>query len=458
MLKTILVSGVGAGLALTMGCTTPPAARMPSARPLGREIPAFHAAPWGAESLPLPANGAAVETLSLRQALALALMLNPELQAFSHDVRAAEAETLQAALRPNPEIEFAIESFDRDGAGYDSSEPSVMLGQVVELGRKREWRVRTAEARGAMAGWDYEIRRLAVFTETADRFNAVLAAQQRLELTRSSLTLAEESARSVGERVKAGKEPPVQSTKAIAEMELARLDADEAAATLQVSRSTLAAIWGAAEPDFMKASGTLESIAESLPALERLRRELSSHPELARRTAEVQLRQAALESARAGRIPDITVAAGVKRFEEDQSHALIFGIGVPLPLFDRNQGHIAAARHELARARAEERAIEIDLATRLSAAHAALISARNRVRTLRAKVIPALEEAYRATHSGYRQGKYDLLDVLDGQRTLFAMQRALIDGLAAYHTALNAIERLTGMSLAELSQNLTEEN
>ncbi len=43
--------------------------------------------------------------ITLRQALALALVHNPELRAFSWEVRASEARRLQASLLPNPEIE-----------------------------------------------------------------------------------------------------------------------------------------------------------------------------------------------------------------------------------------------------------------------------------------------------------------------------------------------------------------
>jgi len=459
MFNTKTISGVSALFALTMGCTTPRRAEMPSPLPLGREIPSFHASINGVHT-PLPQEPESMEpmeSLTLRQALALALMRNPELEAFSHEVRAAEARTLQAELPHNPEMELEVESFDRDGEGYDSSEPSVILSQVIELGGKRSKRVRIAEARGEAAGWAYESKRLDVFTQTANRFASVIAAQQRFELAGSSLALAEQTSRTVDERVKSGKEPPVQRTKAIAEMEMAHLDAAEAESTLMVSCNALAAMWGTDQSNFQIATGNFGDVLDLLPSLDTLRIQLASNPDLALRKANVQMRQAALDSANAGRIPDLTIAAGVKRFEEDETQAIIFGIGVPLPLFDRNQGNITAAQHELAKEKAGERAAGIELSARLTGTHARLTSAHNRTKVLRTKVVPAMEEAYNAMLSGYKEGKYDLLNVLDAQRTLFATKSDLINALSDYHTALNDIERLTGMSITELLEKNTEE-
>lgn len=435
--------------ALALGCTTEQSAEIPPSRPLGREIPTVHTTAADAEQLHSPA-ATAIEpgaSLTLQQALALALMQNPELEAFSHELRASEARALQAGLPPNPELELEIESFDRDGAGYNSSEPSLLLSQVIELGGKRSKRARVAQALGKVAGLAYERKRLEVFTLTANRFIEVIAAERRFELTQALLALAEQTSRSVDERVNAGKESPVLKTKTSAEMEMARLDVVDAEIALIVARTALAALWGSEHSEFQIAASNFDSVRETLPPLDGLRTQLVANPELAEQQAEVQAHQAALQAAQAGRIPDLTFAAGVQRYEEDRTHALIFGIGVPLPLFDRNQGHIAAARHELAGAMAEERSVSIDLSSRLTSTYLRLSAAHRRALALRLTIVPGLQEAYTATHSGYKEGKYDLLYVLDTQRTLFAAKRDMVDALVEYHTALNDLEQLAGMKL-----------
>jgi cobalt-zinc-cadmium efflux system outer membrane protein len=94
----------------------------------------------------------------LRQALALALLQNPELRAFAWDVRAAEARTLQAGLRPNPELGLEVENIAGTGVlqGGQSAETTLRLNQVIELGGKRARRLQVAAVERDLAAWDYE--------------------------------------------------------------------------------------------------------------------------------------------------------------------------------------------------------------------------------------------------------------------------------------------------------------
>jgi cobalt-zinc-cadmium efflux system outer membrane protein len=456
MIKRHIYFGMSVVLALC-GCAGPRGAGLPVPRPLGSDIPSFHAA---SDAVDETASAEAIErqdTITLPQALALALMRNPELEAFSHEVRAAEARTVQARLCPNPEIEVAVDSFDRGGAGFDAADSSVVLGQLIELGGKRRWRARVAEAQGELAGWDYEAKRLDVFTRTAQRFTEMLAAQLRHELAVSAVALAEQTSHAVGERVKAGKEPPVQAAKAVAELEMTRLAALEAENSLVVSRKKLAVMWGTEEPHFQKVVGDLDSVLDALPAVETLRLRLSSNPDLARGDVELKLRQAALASEKSARAPDLEATVGLQHFEEDGTDALAFGVGFPLPLFDRNQGNIAAAKHEIAKKQAEQRAAETELATELAEIHARLMSAHRRALTLRSKVVPAMEETFAAAHNGYGQGKFGFLDVLDAQRGLFIVRGDLLDALSDYHIALTDIQRITGTSIEELLRMKPEE-
>lgn len=453
--KYILLAG--AVSSLCVGCAAlPRGTELPQARPQGAGYKTGRS-PDAALTPATAAHMATTDAITLEQSLALALMRSPELEAFSHALLAAEARFAQSKQLPNPQIEVGISEFDRGGNGFDAAEVEVVLGQRLELGGKRGWRARVAEAEGELAGWDYESKRLDVFTETAQRFFGTIAAQRRLELAQSAVTLAEQTSHAVGERVKAGKEPPVQGTKAVAELEMARLDALDAESSLDVSRKKLAAMWGAEQPHFQQAVGDFENVLEDLPAVELLRLRLSSNPDLVRCAVELKLRHAALASEKAARAPDLEASIGIQRFEDDGTDSLAFGIGFPLPLFDRNQGNVAAASHELAKAEAARMAAEIALAAELANVHGNLRSAHGRALALRSKVLPAMEEAFAAASEGYSQGKFGFLDMLDAQRELFRARGALLDALSAYHAALAEIQRTTGTSIEELSESKAEE-
>jgi len=84
--------------------------------------------------------------LTLPQAQALALLQNPKLAAFGWEVRAREAQILQAGLRPNPEVEVEVENFAGSGAlqAFRGTEITILLSQLIELAGKRHKRARVA--------------------------------------------------------------------------------------------------------------------------------------------------------------------------------------------------------------------------------------------------------------------------------------------------------------------------
>jgi cobalt-zinc-cadmium efflux system outer membrane protein len=67
--------------------------------------------------------------------------------------------------------------------------------------------------------------------------------------------------------------------------------------------------------------------------------------------------------------------------------------------------------------------------------------------------MPGAETAFEAAQIGYRQGKFDYLEVLDAQRTLFSSRTRYIQALAEYNRAVAEVERLIGTPLTEITSN-----
>jgi len=437
------------------GCTSPARVEMPPPRPLAAQYESTGQQPDRPISKQSPlVNPADVSTL--QDALSLALLHNSELRAFVYEVRVAEAEQLQAGLWTNPELNLEVDEYNRDGAGFDSAETTLALSQKFQPGGQRRWRTQVAAIQGELAGWEYERKRLDVFTATTLCFISVLAEERRLEIADALVGLAEKSSKAVDERVKAGKELPLQATKAAAELELARLKKWEAQSSLEVSRRCLASMWGAETAEFRTLKGNLDSVMESLPPLERLQLQLAANPELEQWESELRLRHAALSLEKAQRIPEIEASIGVKHFEVDSTDALVFGVGIPLPFFDRNQGRIAASNYELAQAEANQIAVRNELTTELGSRYGEFSRAHQRVIILRSKMVPAMEETFEVAHESYREGKFDVLDMFDAQRRLFESKGAQVDALESYHASKAAIQRIIGISIEELIDNNLE--
>jgi len=396
--------------------------------------------------------------LSLREAVALTLAKNPDLSAFSWEVRAREARTLQAGLLPNPELNVLVEDIGGSGDfhGARQAQTTITLSQLIELGGKRAARMHATSLTRDLAGWDYEVRRIETLTQVSQAFSDTLAAQQRLHLAEELVGLAEEVTRSVSERVKAGKVSPIEETKAEIALSSVQIDRERARLALEAARQRLAATWGSATPRFDRVEGDLDQVVP-LPSLESLAERLARNPVLARWAAEMAQRQALVQVERANAIPNITINGGYRRLNETDDNAVLFGISVPLPLFNRNQGSIVEARHRLAKAEAERRAAEVRVTSALSDAYKALATAHAEAVGLRANVIPAAQSAFERINEGYRLGKFGYLDVLDAQRTLFDARARYLQTVTDYHRAAAEVERLVGEPLATIQTGGTRQ-
>ncbi len=381
--------------------------------------------------------------LTLRVALSAALLQNPELRAAAWQPRLAEAQRLQAGLSPNPEVGIELENFAGSGdlSGTDALETTLVLSQLIELGGKRDSRVRVAEGAWSVSALDHEAERLGVLTETAARYVRVLELQQRVEFAERARSLAEESRSVIERRVEAGDVSPIDEIKARLESESARIAAERLKRELSAARRELSAMWDETEPTFGLVLGSLDEVMD-VPSIRSLTDRVEAHPEVQRWIAERDRRKSTVDLERARAVPDVTAGLGVRYINEVDDGALVAGISIPIPLFDRNQGGILAARLSVAQAIDEGRASYRDLATRLVREHARLTAAFHEAQAIDLVLLPAARDAFAATRRAYDEGKLPYLDVLDAQRTLFETESQRLEVLAEYHSALVQVESL----------------
>jgi len=388
--------------------------------------------------------------ITLGQALALAIMKNPGLAAYSWEVRAAEARILQASLLPNPEFDFEAEelgwSDDRNGLG--SAVMYFTFSQLVELGDKRGKRTSVAALETDIEDWEYASKRLDLFAETTKAFIRALAARKRVASSEKFHQLAKRVFQVVSERVEAGKVSPLEKTKAQVTIAGTRIELERARRQWDVTRKRLAATWGSISPSFEGVAGDLEKVS-GLPSLDQLLKQTAQNPDQARWETEILLREARLEFEKSKRIPNVTVSAGLQRFEQTNDNAFVFALSIPLPIFDRNQGGIEEARHNIRKVEEEKKVAGVRIKTELSGVYQILSASYLEAMTLKKDVLPAAQRVFEGLSEGYRQGKFRYLDVLDAQRTLFDAQAKYIEALANYHEASVEVERLIGQRIDE---------
>lgn len=436
-------------LALVLwGCATAPRADSGAAQPLTEGDGEIDRTQRPAQSPAAPEDSNDVMTLS--RALSLALTHNPELRAFSWEVRAAQARAFQTSLWPNPELELQVEEIGGTGqrSGFDGAETTLRLNQLVELADKRGKRTKVASLDKEISQWDFQAKKLEVVGAVTRAFVQALAAQEKLSLVDDMGRLSGELVETVSQRVEAGKDSPVEKAKASVVLANARIRRQQAITDLELSQKELAATWGSTTTNFKKVSGVLS--ISPVPPMEELTGLLEWHPALVQSALAVDKQKAALELEKAKTIPDVTLGGGLQRFEEADDNALVFGVTIPLPISDRNQGGRLEATYNLAQARDQDTAIRTAINLELAAAYRSLSSAYAELAELDTNVLQSAASLFDASREGYTQGKLDYLELLDAQRTLFEVRERYIEAIRSYHLARVDLERLIRRDLKSL--------
>jgi cobalt-zinc-cadmium efflux system outer membrane protein len=380
--------------------------------------------------------------LTLPAALALAAGANPELSAARHEVRAVEGALLQAGLAPNPSL-----AMERVDTRRDTRETTLQLSQPLELGGKRAARVQAAERGRDSAAAELALKGAQVRADVIAAWFAVLAAQEQLRLAREAEQLAQRAASATARRVVAGKVSPVEETRARVAASSVRLEAMRADSALATARKRLAGLWGNTTPRFERADGALDALP-ALPQLAdmaALQRRLAASPAMALARSQLGRSQALARVELSRRAPDLTLSIGSKRSEELGRTQAVFGVSVPLPFFDRNQGNVLESARRVDKARDELAATALRLDAELSQAREEYALARRQADALRDDILPGAQSAYDAASTGFDYGKFGFLDVLDAQRTLLQAKSQYLNTLAEAHRALAAIDRILGV-------------
>ncbi len=378
--------------------------------------------------------------LTLADALNRAGASSPFQDAATAGIRAAEAQRRVAGLRPNPSIVGEAENVAGTGIyqGLRSSETTLGLALPLELGGKRGARIAVAEAQIGRAGLRGEIARADLRLRVTQTYNSAAAAQRRVIIAEDQVGIAAEVLRAARVRVQAGRASPLEEQRAdvariAAEgaLERTRRSAEAASGNLarllgtpvgQLDRSWFDAVPSAGTMRPMAASGTL-TVAAARADLD---------------TASAQVRLA-----RSQRVPDLTVSASARRLEQTNDVAAVFGVSIPLNVFNNGRASIAVAEAQREQSDAQRRIALLDAEQDVATAQADAENAATTARNATGPALAAATEAARIARIGYREGKFGQLDLLDAERTLLETRTAAIDALAAHHDAQARLERLT---------------
>lgn len=407
----------------------------------------LQAAPVMAQDKPVAIeNPSTKATLTLEQAIAVALEKSPVLAASSSRASASAAARSQAGALPNPELSLEAENIYGDYDGFENAEVTYGISQLVELPGKRGNRMKIADAEKEKSHFARDAAQLDLIYGVTVAYADLAAVQQDVHILGEEHNLASEVLESVAAKVEAGREPPIQKNKAEIERTASQIALERARRTLNAKKQALSALMGGGLGDFVVTIGSLPIPTDPEP-LETYLTRLPHTPDVKRLEAEVVKAKSSLSLEKANAIPDPTFDIGVRDFREDDSHALVAGVSIPIPVFNMNRAGIQRATHDLNAVQSDHQGAQLSLEASLTEIYGNFSSAYSETVALKNAVLPGAEEAFQFAREGYEAGKFGYLDVLDAQRTLFDARKQFNQSILDYHRQRAAIERMTALHL-----------
>ena len=381
---------------------------------------------------------AQAQTIALSEALSRALRYDLALPAARSRVRGAEAGVRQANRPLNPSVGADIENVGGSGQyrGFESAQSTLYMQQTIELGGKREARTDVARSELGTVKARGTTRVLDMLREVELAWIDAAVATTQLRLAEQRLSIAQMLKDEIARRSQAGRDPLYVQTRANAQVSLEQIAVDQARANAGIARANLANYWRG-NPDFEINLAAFESTV--IPT-----RKNFFNVDVAVAEAQRDLAGARVVLERARAIPDPAVRFGVRRFNDTNDTAVVGGISIPFPLFDRNEGNIEKAEAERRAAEFELESVRRALRRELTRLHGRLEANATEARRIQSEVIPQAERSVQLIREGLERGAFNYVEFVDAQRTLNDARNKRIEALRAFSIDNATVARLTG--------------
>ena len=395
------------------------------------------------------------EPLTLARLEQLALENNPTVRAARAAIEAARGRARQAGAWPNPIAGYTGEEITTRGSVDPRGEHGFFVEQTIPLGGKLRLSRSVFERAADEATVRAELQRQRIVSSVRALFYQVLTSERRIEVHERLAALGSEATGVTAQLFNVGAADRPDFLESEIETRRVQLELNAARNQMFALRQQLAAVVGVPDAATRPLAG---SIDEVIPELERdttLQALIERSPQVQAARAAIARTQAQTALARRETFPNVFLRGGAaynREHGEDTRQPIGWEgqleAGISIPLFNRNQGGIAAARAEETVAQAELTRLQLALRARAATEFATYLTAIRSAESFRADILPRAEQAYTLYLARYREMGAAYPQVLVAQRGLFEMAREYLNHLEdAWRSALRLQGLLAGDGL-----------
>jgi cobalt-zinc-cadmium efflux system outer membrane protein len=372
--------------------------------------------------------------MTLDQFEKIARESNPTLRQAEAEIRAAEGHRQQAGLYPNPTVAYAADEVR--GGSVGGGKQGFYLEQTIVTAGKLGLSKNVFANDANIATIEAEEQSIRVTSAVKMAFLRVLAAQELLDARRDLAKISQDSAETQTRLANTGQADESEVLESEIEAERMRMAARMQENTLREEWRSLAAVVGRPEMPIATVAGDLEKDWPDLNEEQIVETIASQSPAIHIAEATATRAQSVLARAKREPIPDVQLRAGMEYNNEllgsvpfAKGWEGIAGVGVQLPIFNRNQGEVTAARAEIDRAQQEKQRIALTLRDRAATTVDEYANARLMATQYRDAILPRAKKAYALRVEKYGQMLASYPRVLELQRKLYELQTEYIAAL-----------------------------
>ena len=381
---------------------------------------------------------------TLEDAQKMAHDTNPTLRQAEAEVRAAQARAQQAGLYPNPEVGYTGDEI-RGGSVGGGKQGFFVQQTIVTAGKLAKNRAVYANEI-KLAELEAQEQRTRVESAVKIAFLRVLAAQERLEARRGLSKISQNAAESQRELMNTGQADESEVLEAEVEAQCMRMAEHMQENSLREEWRSLAAVIGQPTLPIAAVAGDLEHGWPELNEEEAVEAIAKQSPAIQIAETAAGRAQAMLVREQHAPFPDVQIRGGVEYNHETLASVPFAkgweGLGeasVQIPIFNRNQGNIAAARANSERAGEEKTRVELALRERAATVVDEYANAKLMAVEYRDGILPRARKAYGLLTDKYGKMLASYPRVLESQRKLYELQLeyiASLEGVWTYGIAL----------------------
>jgi outer membrane protein TolC len=394
------------------------------------------------------------EGLSADEAVVVALYLNPDLRAFRKERGVAEGGLVSARLFPNPEIQASVlANLPGSGVGIGSNTLAATLSPFRP--GERGARIALAQARIEEVKDQVSAEEWRVAAEIKKAYLTLWAVEEQLKIQDTSVRLQERTLKFFREKRELGDASRLDLNLVTIEYTQALRQREATASERDRARQALLALLGLPPLYDLKLKAAADPIAYKPFQVEPAMLEtfmIERRPQLAAAKQEYEQAEQSLRLAYIQRIPWFRLGPNYERQSggaEGMTNRLGIGVGIDLPLFNRNQGAIAslqASRDKLY----EGFTAKVHTArAEMNEAYRSLRTQERLIRLYQESIKPALDENAELTESGFQLGEFNLIQLITTQDKVLASRREFVASELEYWKAAIDLEAAIGAPLSE---------